>query len=97
MPLRTCPSCGEAKPEEDFALNFGARRCRTCVATETAERRSRRSAVSVATHVRQRRAPKLRAKSSSGFASPQLGHVLNGMWRQNTSTRADGAEVTESA
>ncbi len=44
MPLRTCPSCGEAKPEEDFALNFGARRCRTCVATETAERRSRRAA-----------------------------------------------------
>lgn len=44
MSLRTCPSCGEAKPEEDFALNFGARRCGTCVATETAERRSMRVA-----------------------------------------------------
>src|SRR5258706_8674809 len=44
MPLRACPSCGETKPEEDFALNFGARCCRTCVATETAERRSMRAA-----------------------------------------------------
>ena len=40
--MRTCPSCGEVKDDADFWS--GARRCRKCVAVETAQRRSARAA-----------------------------------------------------
>jgi hypothetical protein len=38
---RSCPSCGQTKDEKEFWS--GARRCRKCVAKETAARRSRRA------------------------------------------------------
>lgn len=41
MSERTCPSCGETKAEREFWS--GARRCRSCVATETAGLRSLRA------------------------------------------------------
>lgn len=39
--MRTCPSCGEVKEEDDFWS--GARRCRKCVARETGALRSARA------------------------------------------------------